>query len=188
MSGMDDGLRLEAVGPQHAAAYLDMVADFERAGEFYGWNDAETARADFAAFARDLAAEARGDRLPPGVCAQTTYILLDAGGRALGEIRLRPDPGGTEEEVLASNGHIGYNVRPSARGRGAATRMLGLALERARAAGLARVMLPVEGENPASVRVITSNGGSLASRIVDPATGAAIAIYWIELESRPATR
>jgi hypothetical protein len=65
----DEPARLEEVGPQHAAAYLDMVADFALAGVTYGWNDAGTARVDFAAFARDLAAEARGEGLPPGVCA-----------------------------------------------------------------------------------------------------------------------
>lgn len=180
----DEGPRLEVVGPEHAAAYLDMVDDFERAGVFYGWNDVETARADFAAFTRDLAAEARGEGLEPGVCAQTTYILLDASGRALGEIRLRLDPGATEDEMLASNGHIGYNVRPSARGRGVATRMLALVLERARAAGLARVMLPVENQNPASVRVIERNGGRLTRRFTDPTTGDLISVYWITLGGR----
>ena len=181
VNGIDKLLPLEAVGPEHAAAYLDMVDDFERAGVFYGWNDAETARTDFATFARDLAAEARGENLPPGVCAQTTYILLDASGRALGEIRFRPNPGATEDEMLAQNGHIGYNVRPSARNRGVATHMLALTLERARAAGLQRVVLPIENENPASVRVIERNGGRLTRRITDPKTGAVTSVYWIEL-------
>lgn len=178
---LDEPVHLEAVGPEHGAAYLDMVADFERAGDLYGWNDAETARADFAAFARDLAAETAGEGLPPGICAQTTYILLDASGRALGEIRLRPDPGATEEEMLASNGHIGYNVRPSARNQGTATRMLALVLERARAVGLARVMLPVENENPASVRVIERNGGRFTRRVADSSSGDVTSVYWIEL-------
>lgn len=177
----DESLRLEEVSLEHEAAYLDMVADFERAGEFYGWNDAETAWADFAAFARDLAAEARGEGLPPGVPAQTTYILLDASGRALGEIRFRADPGATEEEMLANNGHIGYNVRPSARGRGYATRMLALTLDRARAVGLARVLLPVKDDNLASARVVERNGGRLARRVIDPESGDLMRVYWIEL-------
>jgi predicted acetyltransferase len=176
-----DVLWLVAVGPKHEAAYLDMVADFEDAGELYGWNDAETARADFAAFARDLAAEARGEGLPPGVPAQTTYILLDAEGRALGELRFRAEPGATEDQMLASNGHIGYNVRPSARGQGYATRMLALALERACATGLARVMLPVKDDNLASVRVVERNGGQLERRVTDPESGDVMRVFWIEL-------
>ena len=83
--------------------------------------------------------------------------------------------------MLAANGHAGYNVRPSARGRGYATRMLGLILERARAAGLARVMLPVEGDNPASARVIERNGGRLKRQVVDPESGEVTRVFWIEL-------
>ena len=181
---MDDAPRLERleeVSPAHEAAYLDMVADFERAGEGYGWNDAETARADFAAFVRDLAREARGEGLPPGICAQTTYILVDANGRALSEIRFRPEPGDDLDALLAANGHLGYNVRPSARGKGYATRMLALALERARAAGLARVMLPVKDDNLASARVVERNGGRLERRAVDLDNGDLMRIYWIAL-------
>ena len=79
------------------------------------------------------------------------------------------------------NGHIGYNVRPHERGKGYATRMLALILEKARALGLERVMLPVEGANPASVRVIAKNGGALERRIVDEDTGEPAALYWITL-------
>jgi predicted acetyltransferase len=177
----EPSLRLAEVALEHEAAYLDMVADFERAGVFYGWNDVETARADFAAFVADLGREARGEGLPPGVPAQTTFIALDADGLALGEIRFRPDPGATEDEMLGANGHIGYNVRPSARNRGVATRMLALTLERARAAGVRRVVLPVASENSASVRVIERNGGRLTRRFNDPESGELTSVYWIEL-------
>jgi predicted acetyltransferase len=172
---------LEQVALPHRAAYLDMVDDFERDGELYGWNDAETARNDWAAFVVDVEREARGEGLPAGVCAQDTFIALDSFGRALGEIRLRPDPHVSEETILANHGHIGYNIRPTARGRGVATRMLALTLERARAAGLRRVMLTIEGENPASVKVIMRNGGQLTRRFIDPETGDMTAVYWIEL-------
>jgi predicted acetyltransferase len=158
-----------------------MVADFEREGEFYGWNDVETARNDWPAFIADLEREARGEGLPPGICAQITLVALDGAGRALGEIRLRPDPQVDEETILANNGHIGYNVRPTARNRGVATRMLALVLKRAQAGGLRRVMLTVEGENPASVQVITRNGGQLTRQFNDPKTGDVTAVYWIEL-------
>lgn len=181
MSEETTALRLEPVAAPHQAAYLAMLDDFERGGEFYGWNDAETARADWSAFVADLDREARGEGLPSGILAQTTYIVLDPDGRALGEIRLRPIPHISEEVLLANNGHIGYNVRPSGRGRGIATRMLALTLERAHAAGLRRVMLLVEGENPASVKVITRNGGQLTRQFNDPETRETTAVYWIEL-------
>lgn len=169
---------LVEVTPNLAAAYLDMVEEFAAAGEGYPFNDAELARRDFAAFAADLRNESLGVGLPPGVVPQTTYVLLDGDGRALGEIRFRPY---LTPPFERHNGHIGYNVRPSERGKGYATRMLALTLEKARALGLERVMLPVEGENPASVRVIAKNGGTLERRIIDEEPGKPVALYWIAL-------
>ena len=169
---------LVEVTPNLAAAYLDMVEEFEAAGEGYPFNDAELARRDFAAFAADLRDESLGVGLPPGVVPQTTYVLLDRDRRALGEMRFRPH---LTPPFERHNGHIGYNVRPHERGKGYATRMLALILEKARALGLERVMLPVEGANPASVRVIAKNGGALERRIVDEDTGEPAALYWITL-------
>ena len=172
------GTALVEVTLDLAGAYLDMVDEFEAAGEGYPFNDAELARRDFAAFVDDLRNEALGVGLPSGVVPQTTYLLLDREGRALGEIRLRPR---LTPPFERHHGHIGYNVRPRQRGKGYATRMLALTLNKARALGLERVMLPVEGENPASVRVIAKNGGALERRIVDEDTGEPAALYWITL-------
>lgn len=171
------GMSLAEITPDMASAYLAMVDDFEAAGEQYPFNDVETACRDFAAFADDLRNEALGIGLPPDVVPQTTYILIDSDGRALGEIRLRPR---LTPPFERHNGHIGYNVRPGERGKGYATRMLALALEKARALGLESVMLPVKGENPASVRVIEKNGGILERRATDD-MGGSVAIYWIAL-------
>ena len=171
------GIALVEITPDVARAYLAMVDEFEAAGEGYPFNDAALARRDFAAFADDLRNEALGIGLPPDVAPQTTCILMDGDGRALGEIRCRPRLTAPFER---HNGHIGYNVRPSERGKGYATRMLALVLEKARVLGLERVLLPVEGENPASVRVIEKNGGILERRYTDD-TGEMVAIYWIAL-------
>lgn len=170
-------VRIEELALAHQAAYLDMIEEFERLEGGYPYNDAALARQDFAAFIRDLQAEARGEGLPPDVPAQTTYALLGEDGRALGEIRFRAAP---IPPIEAGNGHIGYNMRPTERGKGYATAMLALLLERALAAGLRRVMLPVEGENPASVRVIERNGGRLERRITRDG-GEAVSIFWIDL-------
>ena len=172
------GTALREITPDLAAAYLAMVDEFEAAGEGYGWNDAELAHRDFAAFVDDLRNESLGIGLPPGIVPQTTYALVDRDGRALGEIRLRPHLTPPFEQ---HNGHIGYNVRPGQRGKGYATRMLALALEKARALGLERVMLPVEGENPASARVITKNGGTLERVGIAQGSGELVSIYWIAL-------
>lgn len=172
------GTMLREITPDLATAYLDMVDEFEAAGEGYGWNDAELARRDFAAFVIDLRNESLGIGLPPGIVPQTTYVLVDREGRALGEIRLRPH---LTPPFELHNGHIGYNVCPGQRSKGYATRMLALALDKARALSLERVMLPVEGENLASMRVITKNGGMLERVGAVQGSGEAVSIYWIAL-------
>ncbi len=58
-------------------------------------------------------------------------------------------------------GHIGYGVRPSARGRGVATWALGRMLDEARTIGLERVLIVCDPDNIASATVIEHNGGAL---------------------------
>ncbi|MEV2249635.1 GNAT family N-acetyltransferase [Streptomyces sp. NPDC050147] len=57
-------------------------------------------------------------------------------------------------------GHIGYDVRPTARRRGHATAMLTGALPYARALGLASVLVTCDTDNTGSRKVIESAGGT----------------------------
>lgn len=68
-------------------------------------------------------------------------------------------------------GHIGYAVVPWKRGRGYATRALGLMLVEAREVGLRRVEITTDRDNRASRRVIEGNVGRLAGEIVKPRFG-----------------
>jgi predicted acetyltransferase len=58
-------------------------------------------------------------------------------------------------------GHIGYGIRPSARGRGLATWALGKMLDQARELNMDRVLLVCAADNPASAKTIEHNGGVL---------------------------
>lgn len=190
---------LELVKPavEHGSAYLDMVNEFMQAGEGYGYNNIELAREDFAQFVRELEEEAEGIGLPPGMPAQQTYLLLKDGQMVVGEIRFRPKLMPPYEKY---SGHIGYNMRPSQRSKGYATRQLALLLDEARKLQLAGVSLIIDDENPASVRVIEKNGGKLLQVIKDPVearvlvtddgelqlvdevqTGQEWLLYWIKL-------
>ncbi|MFK4084444.1 GNAT family N-acetyltransferase [Kribbella sp. NPDC020789] len=89
-------------------------------------------------------------------------------GRVLGGIGLR-------HELNERTGHIGYGVRPSARGRGVASWALGAMLGEARALGMGRVLLVCLDDNPGSARTIERNGGVLAE------VRGSVRRYWIEL-------
>lgn len=58
-------------------------------------------------------------------------------------------------------GHIGYDIRPSARQHGHATAMLAAALPVARSLGIDPALLTCDDDNIASRKVIEANGGTL---------------------------
>ncbi|HLS77946.1 MAG TPA: GNAT family N-acetyltransferase [Nocardia sp.] len=97
-----------------------------------------------------------------------TYRWMVEGGRVLGGIALRRGPG----ELVRRFGHLGYGVRPSARGRGLATWALARMLDHARRLGMDHVLLVCAAGNLASARTIERAGGRL-ERIEDTDLGPA---------------
>ena len=93
----------------------------------------------------------------------------------LGGVALRPF---TNDDLLRT-GHIGYGIRPSARGRGLATWALAQVLPHAREAGLERALLVCMDDNTASIKTIERSGGVLDST-VDDGHGL-VRRYWISL-------
>ena len=69
------------------------------------------------------------------------------------------------ESLLLNGGHIGDGVRPSRRGEGIATKMIGLALEECKKLGINKVLMVCDKENIASRRTIEKNGGILENEI-----------------------
>ncbi|GEK81094.1 GNAT family N-acetyltransferase [Agrococcus baldri] len=111
------------------------------------------------------------------VPATAWWIVDDAEpGRVLGSIHLRHE---LNDWLLAEGGHIGYGVRPSARGRGVATAALRLVLDRARAMGIERVLICCE-DNAASRATNLGAGGELEDVRVGE-DGGRVERYWIDL-------
>ncbi len=115
-----------------------------------------------------------GERVPE------TLLWYVEGDEFLGSIAVRHWLNPVLEQW---GGHIGYAVRPSARGKGYATAMLAGMLDHVRAnLPLTRVTLTAVQENHASNRVIRKNGGVLEKAIPHPWHEGAIGNrYWIEL-------
>ena len=65
-------------------------------------------------------------------------------------------------------GHIGYEVRPSMRGRGYGHALLAGILPHARTLGLERVLLHCYKSNAASTCIIEKAGGMLEGLVVNP--------------------
>lgn len=113
----------------------------------------------------------------PGQVPETTYWGV-SGGEFLGRVGLRHT---LTEGLLEWGGHIGYEVRPSARGRGVGHALLAGVLPHARALGLARVLLTCDDDNLASARIIERGGGVLEDLRPTP-DGPPKRRYWIELQ------
>ncbi len=78
-------------------------------------------------------------------------------------------------------GHIGYGIKPSARGRGLATKQLELALEKAKELGIERALITCDRTNVASRQVILNNGGVADTPFMEE-SGKVVERFWIELK------
>lgn len=103
------------------------------------------------------------------------FRWITENGKVLGGIALRH----WLDDRSQSLGHIGYGVRPSARGRGVASGALGWTLDEARTLGLKGVRLVCDDGNLASQKVIERAGGVLED-IVDSEHGR-VRRHWITL-------
>jgi len=107
-----------------------------------------------------------------------THFLLFSGRRLLGGSRLRYR---LLPSLLLDGGHIGYEIRPSERGRGHAKTILRLTLQEARWIGLRRILLTAASQNPASIRVIESAGGRPEGTSISPISQEVMRRFWIDL-------
>jgi predicted acetyltransferase len=170
-------VKLVAPAREYLAAY---VAALESGWSPDNLRPAEVAHEQLAAIARDARAflagledrEAKGGpiTLPDGSQIQRlpgfTRWLWD--GAFCGSIGLRWQPG-TSELPPHVPGHIGFGVVHWERGKGHATRALGLMLDEARAVGLTSVELTTDPKNLASQSAIGANAGILVEWFSKPA-------------------
>ncbi len=139
--------------------------------------------ADPAAFVASQLAPPTTVTLPDGsLGAAVPYTVLwyVEGDEFLGSLHIRHHLNENLEKV---GGHVGYAVRPSARGQGHASAILAAGLDYIRAnLPLERVLLTVNSQNPASIRVIEKNGGVHTASIPHIWHPGETALhYWIEL-------
>jgi len=87
-----------------------------------------------------------------------TVLWVVEGERMIGRVSIRHS---LTPFLLEEGGHIGYAVRPSARGRGHATAALRLALALAHDLGIDPALLTCDEDNTASRLVIERAGGPL---------------------------
>ncbi len=170
-------MRIVSLARHHEEALAAYLAEFAAAGETTvpawfadpSWSWADTVDA--------VAAWSRGERQNPGQVPCTT-LLLEHDDALLGVANLRH---ALNDNLARHGGHVGYSVRPSARGQGHATRLLTEALDLARDIGVDRALLTCAPDNTPSVRVIEKCGGVLQDELFHEGVGHLVRRYWIGL-------
>jgi predicted acetyltransferase len=156
--------------PRLQRSFLTAMKEFQAEGrggpddgsmlgrEILRWSDRWDDPAEFAAYVGWLRADAaEGSSRPPGYVPSTTLWGAE-GEEYLGRVTIRHR---LTPSLLDLGGHIGYDVRPSARRRGHATAMLAAALPVAHGMGIDPVLITCDEDNLGSRKVIEGNGGVL---------------------------
>jgi predicted acetyltransferase len=151
-------------------SFLAAMAEFESEGrggagddtmigsEIRGYRPSWATHEGFEQYVRWLRAQAlENSPRPEGYVPSTTLWWID-GSDYLGRIAIRHRLTPALREV---GGHIGYDVRPSARRQGHASAMLRAALPVALQLNIDPALLTCDTDNSGSRKVIERNGGAL---------------------------
>lgn len=172
----------ELVSPssRYRQSFIGAVREAQASGSGLGdtlkWDVTEMA-ADFDSVLADLRRYEPGNELPEGF-VHSEYLWLVHGDTYLGRASLRHT---LNERLREFGGHIGYEVRPSARRQGHGKTLLRLTLERARELGLERALVTCDADNLGSRGVIEGNGGVLEAEVMVSDHPKLLRRYWITL-------
>lgn len=169
---------------EYKTSFIEMVKEFQTNDDYsythrtklYKQLSVPDLEKDFDAFvAGELNAMGEAN-VPEGRVPYTRYWLVD-NGQFIGSVDIRHR---LNEALMSDGGHMGYDIRPSMRGKGYGNTILALALGKARQIGIARALLTVDIRNEVSRKIIEKNGGVLENQIPNPERGFDTLRFWIE--------
>jgi len=138
------------------ASYLAAIAEYQAEGGYPDFDDLEVSDpADFHTYVEQLYRDPRNAPAPDW--PEMTLLWWIDGSEYLGRLSIWHALAGP----AARSGHIGYDIRPRARGRGHAAAMLAAALPIIAGLGIDPAVATVRLGNLASRRVVEASGARL---------------------------
>ena len=132
---------------------------------------------DFPAMVQAVLDQEKAEGLPEGWVPDSTYWLVTEEQEVVGAVNIRHR---LTEKLFNCGGHIGYGIRPSARRKGYATKLLEMSLEKTKELGIDRVLVVCDATNEASERTILNNGGVRDVDYIEE-DGNVVRRFWIEI-------
>lgn len=157
---------------KYKKSFLAAVREFQREGT---WREEFE---NFEAYMKKDRQYAKGKDLPNGYVPSTTYWLID-NGKFIGRTSIRHV---LTPALRKIGGHIGYGIRPSMRKKGYGTKLLALALKKAKRLGISKVLLTCDDANTASWKIMEANGARMENKIT--VKGVKRRRYWITNRGR----
>ncbi len=136
---------------------------------------------NFQAYVDLVKSRSTGRNLPPGYVPESTFWYVD-NNTYIGRVSIRHT---LTKPLLETGGHIGYDIRPSQRGKGYGNKLLSLALEKAKDLGITKVLITCNVNNIPSKKVIEANKGIFENRVKTQEGESDKLRYWITLENQP---
>lgn len=158
-------------------SFLDALVEFEKTSEASFWKFPDETPRTIEAYIERILNHSQGHDLPESWVPSTSYWLID-NDEFIGHVNIRHR---LNDYILNYAGHIGYAIRPSKRRQGYGTKILALALPKAAALGLNRILITCDDTNLASHKIIKKNGGILENSIEQENDLPKKLRFWIEL-------
>jgi predicted acetyltransferase len=168
-------IALQRPSTDQLSSYLTFIAEMKDLGETIWDGMLPRASESPSVFVERLLRAV--DSPEPGLVAASSYWAV-GGGEVVGRIALRHELNASLEEF---GGHVGYEVRPSARKRGIAREMLRQLLELPKAREIGRILVTCAPDNVGSNKAILANGGVLARTAFVEKWQRQTNYYWIDL-------